>query len=471
MFAVKQMQKIFIQNKLFIGLLALLFLRFIFLENKPIHHDESVNAWWLTQITEKGFFAYDPTNYHGPLFFYIQWMLERFFGSDLWVLRIGSVLFSCLSVSLLWQRNYRFGALLMALSPAFFFFSRSGIHESMFVFFQMLLLFGWIDLYEKKDGALSLILVGIVGSLALKETWALSWIALMLATGFLGYRFLLAPFANQKIRKNTSLVIWMGVLVWALLFTGFMQKPTGILDFFKAFMPWLQTGTHGSGHDKPFWFWLEILFKYESLLALVLLASSYFVVKWRKTEKIFVFIYAFFVFQFLIYSLIPYKTIWCLISLIWPLCLLVDTLSQKIKFQKNAPIGILLGLIVFGAWQAVWVYRLNLQKPIHFDHPYVYVQSTQELKQFADNVNTDKRVLVMLSDPWPFPWIFRNNPHVRYVNTLLPEEEFNQLLIESELIVTDPEHLPSFEMIQNASDLHPFFLRKGDREIFVMEKK
>src|SRR5437867_4049814 len=49
--------------------------RFYFLDNKPVHHDEAVNGWFVTQIQEKGYFAYSPENYHGPFLFYLFYVL------------------------------------------------------------------------------------------------------------------------------------------------------------------------------------------------------------------------------------------------------------------------------------------------------------------------------------------------------------------------------------------------------------
>src|ERR1700720_1347883 len=52
-----------------IGLAA--FLRFFLLGIKPPHFDEGINGWFVDQIIKAGFYKYDPTNYHGPLHFYV----------------------------------------------------------------------------------------------------------------------------------------------------------------------------------------------------------------------------------------------------------------------------------------------------------------------------------------------------------------------------------------------------------------
>jgi uncharacterized protein (TIGR03663 family) len=464
---VKQRQNIFLDKWLFVSVVILSLLRFFALENKPIHHDESVNAWWVSQITEKGFFNYDPTNYHGPLFFYIQWIFERFLGPDLWVIRLVSVLFSIGTIGLLWKRNYRWGAFLMAFSPAFFFFSRSGIHEPMFVFFQLVLILGWLDLFEKKENAIWWLMIGLVGSLANKETWVISLLAMLVASRFLNFKNLRQPI------KNLWKVIALGVLFWALLFTGFFQNPPGLLDFFTAYMPWLQTGTAGNGHDKSFWFWSEMVLKYETVFFLVFLAASICFYQPIRNNKKFTFIYVFFLIQFLIYSLIPYKTIWCLISLLWPICLLIDDLMQEKIIRKC----ILASMIVLVFSQSHFIYHLNFHEPIQFDHPYVYVQSTQELKDFSDSVNerlarepgfADRLIVMALSDAWPFPWVFRSHTNLRYINQQTEAGEKDLLLREAFLVVTDDERIS--EALARDHQLTKFFLRKNDHEIFILER-
>ena len=55
-------------------------LRFFLLSIKPPHFDEGINGWFVDQMTRNGFYRYDPTNYHGPLHFYILFLSEALFG-------------------------------------------------------------------------------------------------------------------------------------------------------------------------------------------------------------------------------------------------------------------------------------------------------------------------------------------------------------------------------------------------------
>ena len=46
-------------------------LRLYWLAGRPPHFDEGVNGWFTDQMQKIGYYKYDPTNYHGPLHFYV----------------------------------------------------------------------------------------------------------------------------------------------------------------------------------------------------------------------------------------------------------------------------------------------------------------------------------------------------------------------------------------------------------------
>jgi predicted membrane-bound mannosyltransferase len=115
-------------------------MRFYMLAEKPPHHDESINGWFILQMWKTGYFRYDPTNYHGPLLFYLLQLGEMLFGDSLWTLRAVVSLFSFLTVAAfcwraVYENKYWFlGAVVLIFSPGAAFFGRSAIHESVLVF-------------------------------------------------------------------------------------------------------------------------------------------------------------------------------------------------------------------------------------------------------------------------------------------------------------------------------------------------
>ncbi len=67
-----------------VGLAALL--RLFLLGIKPPHFDEGINGWFVDQMVRTGYYRYDPTNYHGPLHFYVLWLFQTLFGRNVWAL-------------------------------------------------------------------------------------------------------------------------------------------------------------------------------------------------------------------------------------------------------------------------------------------------------------------------------------------------------------------------------------------------
>src|SRR3954447_9571804 len=65
-----------------------LLLRFTLLDIKPAHFDEGVNGFFVDQMTRTGSYHYDPTNFHGPLHFYVLFVFQTLLGREAWVLRL-----------------------------------------------------------------------------------------------------------------------------------------------------------------------------------------------------------------------------------------------------------------------------------------------------------------------------------------------------------------------------------------------
>jgi len=123
---------------------AATFLRFYWLTLKPLHHDEGVNGFFLTNLFRDGLYKYDPANYHGPTLYYISLAFAKVFGLNTLSVRWSVAIFGVLMVALtLYLRRYIgdkgtfYAALFVALSPGMVFISRYFIHEIFFVFLSL----------------------------------------------------------------------------------------------------------------------------------------------------------------------------------------------------------------------------------------------------------------------------------------------------------------------------------------------
>ena len=141
-----------------IGIVALAaLLRFWQLDLRPPHFDEGVNGWFLDQIQKTGFYRYDPSNYHGPLHFYVLFVFKCLFGRNLSALRLPVAIIGTLTVDWFFRFERFFGkracawaALAMAVSPGFLYYQRDAIHETWLVFFLVLSFWG-LSVSGRKD--------------------------------------------------------------------------------------------------------------------------------------------------------------------------------------------------------------------------------------------------------------------------------------------------------------------------------
>src|SRR5256884_9609217 len=108
-------------------------------------------------MVKEGFYRYDPTNYHGPLHFYILFLFQTLFGRNLYALRLPVVLASLGAVWLALKYDRvipravaRTAALAMALSPGFIFYGRYSIHEAWLLLFSMMFIFGLLGLWRAR---------------------------------------------------------------------------------------------------------------------------------------------------------------------------------------------------------------------------------------------------------------------------------------------------------------------------------
>ena len=397
-----------------------------------MHHDESINGWFVTQIWQTGIYRYDPSNYHGPLFYYLLQVSEALGGWGIESFRFLTVSFSVLTFIWLlrWSKNrfslsgwWLFG---LMLSPGYLFFSRSGIHETVLVFFVVMATTAWIDVWcLRRPQSFSTFLYGLTGAALLKETFIIP-----MALGLVVSLPLILKKEKWQIlsSRRTEILGHLGIcsFIWVYFYSSFGRNPEGLLDFFRAFLPWAKTGTGPSGHEKEFAYFLKLIWNYEfgTTAALVVVISGVFKKGWSRGLCLWA------LGVLLAYSLIPYKTPWCLPSIQLPLWIAAGAVIAQSSFLIRLGaqlIFLALAICNFSAW-----YTLNFTPLPREPHPYVYVQTTIESKIFVDSLlkQAQDRPEIRLAqiqwasfEPWPFPWwlgSFPNQSSLSYEKGLLP---------------------------------------------------
>ena len=358
------------------------FLRFFWLGIKPPHFDEGINGWFVDQVMKNGFYKYDPTNYHGPLHFYVVLLSEALFGRNVWALRLPVVLVSIACVWLCFQFEplvgrtvSRIAALGMAVSPGFIFYGRYSIHEVWLVLFSMMLILGLLGL--RKFGTPNYLWctgMGVAGMILSKETYIIHILCAALAIPALTVSNALNPLPDAKPAKQTwtyvDLAIVIGVAIAAIIFfySGTFFHWSGVKGIYEAYKPWFATGKEGHGHEKPWYYWLKLMapsfeegradyLGYE-LPALAGILLCLFCQSLKNFSLRYLAIYG--IGTLVAYSYVNYKTPWCIISFTWPFLFIFGAalalVPLKYSLEAYAAIAALLCVILgWAIWYTIWV--------------------------------------------------------------------------------------------------------------------
>ena len=195
------------------------FLRFFWLEVKPLHHDEGVNGYFLTTLFRSGEYKYDPANYHGPDLYYIALAFSKVFGLNTLSVRSSVAIFGVLTVVLaFFLRKYigrtgsLFAAFFLALSPGMVYISRYFIHEILFIFFSFGIVICILFFIEKRKAGIG----------------AIAWTSLLLLVCFLPSALNLA---NVLGGENTT-------LLWILRVAFFLVEAALVFFVMRMLLTW-----------------------------------------------------------------------------------------------------------------------------------------------------------------------------------------------------------------------------------------
>lgn len=461
---------------LILGLAAAL--RILFLGIKPPHFDEGINGWFVDQMVKDGFYRYDPTNYHGPLHFYLLFLSQTLFGRNLYALRMPVVLASIGAVWLALKYDRviprpvaRLAALAMALSPGFIFYGRYSIHEVWLLLFSMMFIFGLLGLW--REGTLSYLWftgMGITGMILTKETYIIHLGCALLALPIAYASTMIVgvedskPAAQKWNYLDLAIVCLTGIGAIVFFYSGTFFHWNGLKDLFRTFHAWFETGSSGHGHEKAWYYWLELIARYEwpVCAGLVLCALT---LLFRTLTLRFLAIMG--VGTFMAYSIIHYKTPWCIISIIWPLLFAFGAfviLVPRTRLVVSSIVASILLLVSFGYAislnyfrctsfiEANWDSRRPLTTNIRefFNaEPYVYVQTYNDIYKLTtpllELAHRDPRFYhlvghIIRPSPYPLPWILGDFPQIGYY-----EHDNNPAKLDADFLLVEESKIDQIE--------------------------
>ncbi|MBI2301634.1 MAG: TIGR03663 family protein [Armatimonadetes bacterium] len=470
-----------------VALAAALWLRLPGLDERPVHADESVHFVKTGELLEHGRYEYDPSEYHGPTLYYaalpilfarrLSYESARPRDYRLAPALCGALMLLCLGLLAdgLGRRASLAAAALLALSPVLVFYSRAYIQETLLAVFTLLAVgCGW-RLTRRPCRAWAVatgVAVGLM--LATKETAVLSLLCAAPAVWFARRSGPLpcaagegrggglpeiapddpAPLpASPRSAGGGGLIALSAACALAtawLFLSGWFTAPLAPLGYLHSFAPWLHRAGDAELHRHPVWY-------YEALLvwarrgtgARSPVMTEGFTVAFavlgiaRASRPLPRFLAVFTLLQLAAYSLIPYKTPWCVLTPLTGLALLAGCGVQDVLlFARRRWYLTALGLLVFAAGaghlgREAWLATRKYEQDDR--NPYAYAPTAPDVADVEDVVERllavapqgrDTVVQVSSLDDycWPLPWYLRRAHNVGwYVGP--PPEPFAPLVL------------------------------------------
>ena len=427
------------------------FFRLWRLNDRPMHTDEAVHAVKFCDLLGQHSYRYDPNEFHGPTLNYFTLFSAWLRGEHACdavsetTLRLTPAVFGILLIltPLLFVRQVGFragvfAAVLIAFSPGLIFYSRYYIPEMLLVFFTACLL-GCLYNYFQTPRFAWLLLAGMSAGLmhVTKETFVFSIVAAAVA--------LIVGVLSRDIRLRIKVPHLIGALgamavTSAVFYSSFGSNPSGILDSVRTYWIWFQRSGTDSVHSHPWYFYLDLLTWLEFFepicwnedgivgFAIIGMLVAFAKAGGRRYRCArFWVIYT--MILTVIYSLIPYKTPWCMMSFVYGMALVAGFTMDRVVHTIRGRISsaIVWGLIiVYGLLSPlIQSWLLNFKYDADPGNPYVYAHTSRDIDSMVEAIDaaaqasgdgpaTPIYIIAAEDDYWPLPWYLRNYQNVGY---------------------------------------------------------
>lgn len=456
-----------------------IFFRFDDLGNRPMHGDEANQAVKTGILLDEGRYEYDPHDHHGPTLYYLGLVSAKatghseFSSTIEFTYRVVPAIFGTLLLALtVWlcfsisPKGTYVAILFLALSPAFVFYSRYYVQEILLVVFTLASILAALQ-YAKRPTAYQALVVGVNLSLmhATKETAVLAYAAMGVAgvgTFFyvrstkIEHDFTL----HNSWKKHAFVVLCAAAAVNVVFYTSFFTHLRGPWDSILTYGNYINRADGAGIHDKPIHYYLSLLaytkrgpgpwWSEGIVLAFAMWGFIELALQCKKKTVAapILFIGMYTIVLMFIYSVIPYKTPWSMLSFYFGIIVMagygVAMLRERVRPKLVWNVGIMLVVFMscihlgYQSWQLTHRYNADPR------NPYVYAHTSSAFMKLADRFDQIKAVhpdpdnmLVKVYQPdadyWPIPWYLRGNPLSGFWSTSMPED------VDADIIVSAPE--------------------------------
>ncbi len=438
-------------------------LKFAELDKRPVHFDEATGARIVGyRLAGEGLF--DPKHFHGPLLHMVGAGVSNLgFGQKSWEeLMIGplrGVAAGCglitIALCLACGRSGLAAAAFVASSPLLVYYSRMYIHEPMFLLAASLALYSFWRYWRRPALATAMLAGCAVGSMAAtRETFVVAIFAWLGAWGIdlvLHRRDELRSIKLPDIR-HLAAAAFAFVLIVVVFYSEFGSNLAGLQSFWQTFFEYETT----SGHEKPFWYYLEFLLIPQFALGrwwtevgvLLLALVNYFAAPAGEQRRECRFLVHAGLLWLLVFSLISYKTPWLImvgwlhicLAAGWGLGWLGKCSLPAVRVAATA------GVVLVVGWQFSRAQLAAIRLADNVRLPYAYVATSKDLPKLAswledlaadypdirDGVNG-----VVGTGYWPLPWYLRDVGRFGYWPELPAAAESYPLLLVVDNSITE----------------------------------
>jgi uncharacterized protein (TIGR03663 family) len=466
-----------------------------------MHNDEGVNAMKFRRLFVNNNYKYDPDEFHGPALPYstlpAAWLqgggafnefTEAAYRSVAVAFGMGLILLLLLLAPDFGRAETLWAAAFTALSPAMVFYSRYYIHEMLLVFFT-----AWSFIcfwrYAHSGRAVWAVAGGMGLGLmcATKETFVFALAALALAIGtsalWRRVRGEDAPgFPSRWKWPHLVAALAAAVAVAALFFSSFFTNAAGPLDALRAYLPWFRRAGGATEHVHPWSFYAQRLLFFHARGGpfwsegwIVALAAVGFFGALRGRSLLLRLIAFYTAWLTLIYTLLPYKTPWCLLGFYHGMILLAGA-GAALLWRACRPAVLkaaVLVLLAAGAAHLGWQsWRGNFAVDSHgvpycdsAKNPYVYSQTLPDALRLVATVEGIARAnpegygtvmeVMARESYWPLPWYLRRFKNVGYWDKIPDQPPAPVMIVSANLHAAFDEQPGKTHLMAGYFELRP----------------
>jgi uncharacterized protein (TIGR03663 family) len=468
------------------------YLRFCQIERRPFHADEAVQAYQTWRLLRGDGYAYDPADRHGPFLYYAAAGAARMAGwspaaldetrcrSVTLLAGLGTIAVLLGAAPRLGRTAALIGAALLAAAPLAGLYDTYFVQEAWLCFFTWALFFATLRWWDGTPGEPdqrvgrdraecsspggrpgdpslptiptkpTLAAAALIGTLAglmqaTKETSVLHFAAL--GAALLATRPLRLTESVGRLWPRALVALLTALFVYVLFYSSFFTRWAGVVDGLHAYSAYAARAA-GGPHDQPWSYYFSMLWPHSCggihwgepllLLAALIGAVTAFTPCASITRRA---LAVFTLTMLLVYSIIPYKMPWLLLTPYVGLTLLAGCGAVQAanwlpaKAARLAPGLLGFALLLEGAWgdhRALGRYANDER------NPYVYQPTSPDLNRLVTELGAlpagEKIAVISPDHAWPLPWYLRNRPAVGYF-ALPPANPaaYDLLLLDSRL--------------------------------------